>query len=356
MKRLLLSVVPACCLLLTAGSFARAQDEIRYYDRAKKAEATVTGSITDESPSRVAYKPGTVAGTKEVPAADVIEVTYQVRAAYRPDYRGAVTKEKTLDKAADRKKALAELIKEYQTLIPKLGDAKSPEAKFARRHMEYKVAQLTGRLAEEDRGEVDAAIEALTRFKKQHADGWQITHAVRQLARLQIDKGDFDAARQAYEELAKLPGISREARQEAELLVAQALAKGKKFAEAEKMLQAALANLPKDDPQRDRASVYLAECQAATGKFDSAVKELRAILDRSNDPTLKAVAHNALGDTFLANNQPRDAMWEYLWVDVIYYQDKQEHARAVSQLVKVFEQLKDDAHAKQYRELLLKLK
>ena len=48
-----------------------------------------------------------------------------------------------------------------------------------------------------------------------------------------------------------------------------------------------------------------------------------------------------------------NAFWKYLWVDVLYYQDKTEHARALYNLSKLFDQVKkDEARAKECRNRL----
>ena len=57
--------------MLLAASAARAQDEIRYYDRAKKTEVAVKGTISDETPAQITYK--TSGGrTEKVSVADII--------------------------------------------------------------------------------------------------------------------------------------------------------------------------------------------------------------------------------------------------------------------------------------------
>jgi hypothetical protein len=67
---------------------------------------------------------------------------------------------------------------------------------------------------------------------------------------------------------------------------------------------------------------------------------------------LKALAYNALGDCYRLNNRPREALWPYLWVDVIYHQDRQEHLKAMADLAKLFAEQGDTARAKEYRDKL----
>jgi len=64
------------------------------------------------------------------------------------------------------------------------------------------------------------------------------------------------------------------------------------------------------------------------------------------------VAYNSLGDCYRLNGRPKEALWPYLWVDVIYHQDKQEHAKAIAQLAKLFDEQGDKARAKLYKDKL----
>src|SRR5712692_4436960 len=94
-------------ILLTHAS-AWAQDSIRYTDRKTQREAPpATGTIQEETPSMVVYKPGTAAGTREIPAQDIIDITYEVPASIRLTYRTAAAEEKKsadpTAKDADRK-------------------------------------------------------------------------------------------------------------------------------------------------------------------------------------------------------------------------------------------------------------
>ena len=79
---------------------------------------------------------------------------------------------------------------------------------------------------------------------------------------------------------------------------------------------------------------------------------LRCIIAKTTDKDLKALAYNALGDCYRLNSQPKEALWPYLWVDVIYHQDRQEHAKAMAALAKLFEELGDAPRAKEYKDKL----
>jgi tetratricopeptide (TPR) repeat protein len=342
-----------CLACLATAVPAPAQDTIRYLDRKAMKETTAAGTIQDENPSAVSYKPGGGAGTKEIPALDITDVIYEVPGGVRLTYRSAVGEETKANnpttKDNERTASLNLALKNYQEVLAKLSAEKN---KFAERHVQFKIGRLLARLAEDNPEQMDAALESLANFVKKYPDGWQITQAAKVLARLQMSKGDPDAARKTYETLAAVDNLPKQVKQDCDFLIADALLAGKKYAEAQKLLQGIVKGLAVDDPVAVRGKIYLAECLGVSGKLPEAVTELEAIIKKTTDKNLLGAAYNALGDCYRLNGRGKDALWQYLWVDVIYHQDKQEHQRAMEQLVKLFDEQGDKFHARQYRERL----
>src|SRR5262249_11557728 len=114
--------------------------------------------------------------------------------------------------------------------------------------------------------------------------------------------------------------------------------------------------LPANSPQRSRIDIYLIQCGQSDPKAAGDVeKKLRTLIDKlsdkdAGDRNLKALAYNTLGDYYLSKGRSRDAFWAYMFVDVEYNQDPAEHKKALQALSKLFEEFKDDAKAKQYKE------
>ena len=74
-------------------------------------------------------------------------------------------------------------------------------------------------------------------------------------------------------------------------------------------------------------------------------------IDKTADPALKATAYNLLGDYYRRDpKHQKDALYAYLWVDVIHNQDPIESAKAVSRLAGLFQELRDEERAKKYRD------
>jgi hypothetical protein len=138
------------------------------------------------------------------------------------------------------------------------------------------------------------------------------------------------------------------------LKIAEVLVANKKFAVAEKKLQDLVKTVPADSPQAVRVQVSLAECEAASNKAEQGAQRIEGILPKIDDVELKALAYNTLGDCHRQANRTKDALWDYLWVDVVYHQNRQEHAKALYYLAQLFKERKEDNRAKQYREKLTK--
>jgi tetratricopeptide (TPR) repeat protein len=334
---------------LAAAAPARADDQVKYIDPATKKEVQINGQIQQETPAAIRIKPARGA-VRTVPSLSVVDVEYELSGGPRMNYRKAAFDERTIEtapKEEDRKNAMADALQLYQGLH-------AGASGKLKRHLDYKIARLLALQAEGDPAKAPDAIDRLNRFSKDYPDSWQLPNTLRLLAQLQALRHKYDAAQQAYQQLAAIPGLSPEARQESELKAADMMVQAGKYADARKKLEGLAKALPADDPQRTRLDIALAACRGADHELAPAVQSLEGILAKPADNATKAAAYNALGDCYRANNKPEDARWAYLYVDVIYHQDREEQAKAVYWLAKIFKQLGDDKKAAQYRERLQK--
>jgi hypothetical protein len=341
--------------LVLAAPLARAQtsDSIRYTDRKTGKDETVKCVIEGETPANITFRQGST--TKTVPALDVLDVLYEksVGAGNLITYRKAQREEEkmqqpTLD-ADTRKKSFQEALAAYRELAEG-----SKESKAATRHMHYCVARLLARRSEDDPEQADAAVTQLKKFLAEHGDGWQVVQASRLLGQLQESRGDLAGAQKTYEQLAARDDVPKETRQEADLFVARMLIRGNKAAEAEAKLRKLAQALPPTSPEAPKVQVYLAQCEVATGKLDAAETKLKGMLAGDLEDGVKGLVYNALGDVARQRGKAEDAFWDYLWVDVVYNQDKHEQAKALYYLSKLFADVKNDpARAQQCRKRLL---
>jgi hypothetical protein len=187
----------------------------------------------------------------------------------------------------------------------------------------------------------------MKKYRADHANaGWQAAPALLMLAQLQEDAGDQAAVQKTYEELANVPGVSDEIKQTSLIASARSLLKSEKYDEAAAQFDKVRAMLKPESPNLSKVQIYLAQCQVLgkdATKAAAAAKQLRELIAQSFEGAVKAQAHNTLGDYYQKNDRPEDAFWEYLRVDVLYSDDRQEHARALYHLAKLFRQHKQDA-------------
>ncbi len=367
MKRL---VIPTLLLGLfaglTGGTWGQTpsmdKETVTLFDHKTGGPKTLPGvAIQEESSTGISLKVGLNARIQEVPAADILDIVYRV-----PDktvakaYSAAIALERSAaaSKLATEKKRLTEdAVQAYQKLQPQFKGNRS-----AYRHMQYKVARLTARLAAEDKTLAKSAITALSRFRDDHPNSWQITWVMDKLADMQRDTGDFIGAAKTYDEMSKLKALPEEKRKRYEQEAAMALLRGKDHKTAKERLQRIRATFKPDDPQYFRLDMYIAQCDAATpGAIDKAIARLRKIIldTKETDKFRKSVAHATLGDCYAAKGDAPSllrAIYEYLKVDLLYGSeqggDKQEHARVCTELARLFRHrdISRPSRAKEYEE------
>jgi hypothetical protein len=311
-------------LLLAFAAPAIAQDRVTFRDRSAKGPQTASGKIESESLAGVRISGRTI------PIADVIDVQYEMPGAIRLDYPRAVNAES---------RNPAEAVSIYETML------KAPSVQnnaAIKRHIEYRIAMLNAGRAEEARDQVGKAIAALTKFKSDHRDAWQLLPLTRTLARLCLEKDppDYDAARKAYEDLAAAPGAPAEVKNECAFQVIDLLLLAGKVDDAKQRAAA----LPSGDP---RSKVYQVGCQSGP----DAARQLEDLIDKMSDRGVKAAAYNMLGDVYRRDPKTKkDALYAYLWVDVVYNDDPAEVAKADDRLAGLFAELRDEERAKRYRD------
>jgi hypothetical protein len=342
MKRLL-RVALVAWLVLGAGRLAFGQAvTVNYLDRGTNKRASVRGTIKGEGPAGL--KVESRGGVKVIPALDVLRVTYDLKGTDVPelDYRRPFGKEdaalEPTTSAKARKKDLEDALQAYQELDARL---RTP-LPSAHRYLRYKAAHVKALLAQDDPARLDDAVAALAAYRTDNPGTWEVVPCLKELAQLQEQKGDAEAAGKTYAELAALPGLPKELKEQSDIWLARLLVRSGKYDRAEKKLQDLRTAVAKDDPQRGYIDVYLAQCRLGQGHLAQVEAPLRETIRTSPDANVKGLAHNLLGDYYRHKNQAGEAFWEYLKVDMLYNQDREEHAKALYHLWKLFDKEKND--------------
>jgi TolA-binding protein len=342
MRRYIGFVTLAALICVVASqTLVRAVDKVERRDK-KAGSVVVNGKIQEETVAGIRVKSAGFGKDETVPSNEVIKVTY-----------GDLPVKANIDlgKLAEAEKArdYPALLKGYEGVqaLPELKSAPAP----VRRYIDFRVASLRGFTADQE-AEVKAAARGLADFLAAHPDSWEYPHAARQLGRLQADTGDYAGATRTFEALEKAPNVPAEFKNEATAALIDIAFQSEQYAVGKTRIEAVAKNPSAPAALKARTDMYQLGLEGASGDLAATVKKIEEAIAKAADPGLKALGYNVLGDVYQAKGKPRDAMWSYLWVDVVYNQDRGEHLKAMSRLIKLFEKANDPDHAQLYKEKL----
>ncbi len=342
-----------CAAVISAGivcqiGLLRADDRVEYRDSKNRATIVIAnGTITDENFATVKVK--LAAGGKEVviPVADLVKTTYDLPGEAKINYNPVATLEANQDyvKALDG----------YKNLLGKTAGSEK-----AKRFFEYKIATISAAIASEKPDQSQAAIDALKKFVSTQTTTYLTANAARQLIALQLKANDSTGALATVDSWAKIANLPKESKLEADLARVDVLLQSNKGKEAQAKAEELAKGLAASDPIKARLELYTFAGSAAdpAAKMPDVAKKFDDAIAKSSDNNFKSLAYLILGDCYRAKGQLRDAMWSYLWVDVVFNQDRSEHIKALDRLVQLFESegMKDAERAKMYRDKLAKIR
>jgi tetratricopeptide (TPR) repeat protein len=292
----------------------------------------VRGQIQSESPSEVVVKLGATATS--VPVDQILSIRYDGQPA-------------TIQ-LAETREAAGQLVEAAELYKKAAGEA--ADKPFVLQMALYREADVLTDLALADPERTKDARDRLTRFVQAYPNGRHIVSAREDLAKLQVNAGDFKAAEANIAELARLPAAS----QRAAVLRARLLARRGSHAEAVTELDRQIAAMPDRSIQQREARLAKAESLVGLKKFKEAEGLVRKVIQAApaEDAAAQAAAYNTLGDCLRAADRPKEALLAYLHTDLLYAKDKEEHPRALYQIEKLFRHLKQDGRADEYAQRL----
>lgn len=331
----------ALICVVSAQTVLLGQDKVERRDK-KAGSVVVSGKILEESVAGIRLKGAGFGKEETVPSNEVLKVTY-----------GDLPAKASLDLG---KLAPAEAARDYPALlkgyegVQALPELKSTPAPV-RRYIDYRVASLRGLAAETDE-DVKAAARSLADFIAAHPESWEYPHAARQLGRLQADTGDYAGATKTFEALEKAANVPAEFKNEATAALIDIAFQSEQYDVGRKRIEAVARNPSAPAALKARTDMYQLGLEGAGGDLTATVKKIEEAIGKAADPGLKALGYNVLGDVYQAKGKPRDAMWSYLWVDVVYNQDRGEHLKAMTRLIKIFNKAGDPEKEQLYKEKL----
>lgn len=347
-------VALAAAAASTAAQTGGGTDRVYFHDR--KTDGSVVSKTGDlkESPAGVqVFSGGKVIAT--VPAADIVRVEYTTLPGLDTGDKQTMltfdgkSTNYSLKDATDARVAFAAMAKKVGTADEK-----------TRRAVDYREAVWSARAADFQTGDefakqALAAADKLKAVAQAAGKSWEPYPCARLAARLYAGAGKPAAAAGVLSAVSKLKDLPPEVRAEAKAaeLAATYRGSGKLAAESLAAEYARDRDFPADGPTRDLLTVYQAVVKAPKdGRPTELIAAVETAIGRTPDGATRAALRNALGDFYLANGRPRDAMWEFLWVETVFNTDRGETIHAVGRLADVFEKLGDKDRAEAYRKKL----
>lgn len=328
----------ACSLCAAASALGQAPDRVRLISGSE-----LQGEIVSISPNGVEIE--NAAGAKQVGIDSVKEVLF----GGEPDaMRNARS---MLFNRQDGPGALDELAKIEKSELEGAKDAVQAELLF------LKVA-ATARKAISSGEKLDEAQKLVSAFLAKFPKSHHLYRMQELLGDLLARGGKTPEAVTAYSALGQGPPALRvrAATVKAKLYLDQ-----QNYAEAIKEFEAA-EQVPTTDQdaaslrQKREARLGRATCLTRLGKPQEAIAlvgEVLAPLDATADKDLLARVYNVLGEAQRAvDGKSRDALISFLTVDLVYNSVPDDHARALFNLVDLWEQSKNPERAREARQSL----
>jgi tetratricopeptide (TPR) repeat protein len=289
---------------------------------------SVRGTIEAETPSEVRIKPA-VGPEQAIPVDQIASVSYDNQPLSLTQAQLRETGGNLAEAADLYKKSIAEAASKPMM---------AQEAQFGQARTLAQIAHGG------DARALDEAIAALDAFAKAYPSSRQIGPALEALARLGLQKGDFDGADQYLTQLeTKAPWAS----DRSAVLKAQVLGRRGQYDQAVSALDRMLAGAPEGSPKWREATLAKAEALAGLRQYDTAADAARTVIKTADpeDAPTQALAYNTLGDCLRAAGKPKDALLAFLHTDILYPKDKEQHARALAQIAQIWRTLKQDNRA-----------
>jgi hypothetical protein len=341
----------ACIALLFVASPLVAQDRVTFLDRASKTGGTVlrSGTINSEDPGKATIT-GNDNRRTDVPAVDLLEVIYD----------GEPLTEMNAARAAERERRLDAALAGYTEAMKKVPSDK----KLLRRHLEYKLAELRAAQAEGGANPTQA-IDSLRAFIRTHGDSRQLLAAYDLLGRLLLtSKQPADDVLTGLAQVrSKFGADNKEVASRCDLLRSELLlqdlqqtlladknaAAGKATALEKSFTELATIADRTIQPEVEAKRIF---CQAIKDPAKALAAWDALLKSAGDDNHSRAAIHLVRGDYYRLAQQPKEAMWEYLWVDTVFMNDRHQQAKALYYLTEVFDKLGDTAKARDCKERL----
>jgi tetratricopeptide (TPR) repeat protein len=221
--------------------------------------------------------------------------------------------------------------------------------------VDYYRALANARLAISGGGDARAAGSALVSFINANKNSYHFYEANETAGDLLVAIGMYDQAPTYYRALATAPWPDYRVR--AAVALGRALQSQGKHEDALRQFDTVLHSEPKGKGVENyvlAARIGKAKSLIDTGRGKEGVQILEEAIEKApaEATMVYALAYNALGSAYLKINEPKNSLFAYLHVDLLYNQMPEQHAEALYHLKQLWTQLNKPDRAKAAEDLL----
>ncbi len=324
-------------VILAAGIWLAASALV-LADTIKTSSTTITGKITEVSPTQVTIEQRS-GGEKQLPVNQIETVFYD--------------DEPTLLKTA-RTAVAAGRYEDALTALEKVDAAeiKRPEVK---QDLQFLKALASAKLAMAGSGGIAEAGSAMASFVSSNPTSFHYLKAAEVVGDLLVAAGKAEAAQRYYGEVAKAPWPDYQMR--AGVAIGRAQLTEGKPGEAMKTFQQVLdteAQGELAEQQRLAATLGKARCLNQSGKADETIALVQGVIEKAEPETteLHAKAYNILGAAHRKAGRPKEALMAFLHTDVLYFTSPEDHAEALRNLAELWKELQKPDRAAEAEQIL----
>jgi tetratricopeptide (TPR) repeat protein len=285
---------------------------------------TFRGEFADMSVASVTIKQSN-GETQQVPVSDIFNVRFDDEP---PTLSQAQSNERSgaLDTALQR---YQEIQKEYS------GDDKRLVTE-----LEFLIARTQVKSALADPTRREAALSAIQKFRGANKTNFRYLEATLLEAQvLATDATGIDAARALLQEVEAAPvtGFQLQAGVQLGRLLLSAGDAAAAQSSFEKVAQQSAGDSGSTGAHFD-ALLGQAMCQQRQGQADAAIATLDQVIQKAGESQTQTLAEAWVlkGDCFRLRNMPKDALWSYLTVDVLYASEPAAHAESLYHLASLW--------------------
>ncbi len=346
----------ALALLLLALPAVAQKDRVYFRDRVANKDDTQDGDVTETA---AGVKVALPAGKERIiPVADL----YRVETTALDPTPGRIPVQQAETKGATNP---ADALKFYTEALKGAGAGNEKAKRFLLYREAYWQGVVAGAAADKDfPDEAKKAVDKMSAFVKAYPAAWEQWPMARSAARYAAELKDWKTADAMTTAAATPTDLPAELKLDAKLARIGYAVRAADYPGAKAALAEAEGDKAATGGLKDRIGIYKEALAVLPAKKGTAptdtVAKIEKLIAGSKDPVARAVGYGVLGEVYLAHELPRQAQWSYLWVDVVYPNDKDEHVMALTRLVQVFSESdaknEDKSQADRFRERLQKVR